>query len=375
MKRFAPLRWLGCSSGLALLLFAVGCEQGDSTSTTKQEPAAEQQSGETQTATDEDTKSKKTDAQAYEIDVPLGLPPVPVPEDNPMTAAKVELGKMLYFDKRLSKDNTISCATCHDPKLAWAEERPTSEGVEGQIGERNSPTVLNTAYLDTLFWDGRAESLEDQATGPIENPIEMGMTMQDAIHKVESIEGYDKQFQQVFGEGPTKENIAKAIAAFERTVLSGNSPYDQFKDGQEDALTDAQKAGMNTFMDAGCSTCHAPPIFSNGNFYNAGIGMDAEEPDPGRMEVTEKESDFGEFRVPPLREVANTAPYFHDGSVESLEESVRIMAGGGIDNENLSMMMKIMREADLGNEDIANLVAFLEALSGEFPVIEPPDLP
>jgi len=290
-----------------------------------------------------------------------------------MNVEKVELGKLLYFDKRLSKDGTISCATCHDPKLAWAEHRPTSKGVGEQVGERNAPTVINAAYMPVQFWDGRAASLEEQALGPIENPIEMGHKMEVMIGDLEKVADYQHRFQQVFGTGVTKEGVAKAIAAFERTILSGDSLYDRFKQGDEAALSEAQKRGMEVFTNKGmCSTCHAPPTFSNGGFYNAGVGMDKAKPDEGRMKTTKKDSDLGKFRVPALREVANTGPYFHDGSAARLEDVVAIMAGGGKDNPNLSVVMKSVREAKLTDQDKSDLVAFLNALSGKFPVIEPP---
>ena len=201
-------------------------------------------------------------AKAAELPkVPLGLPPVPVPADNKMTPEKVELGKMLYFDKRMSKDNTVSCATCHDPKMAWTEHRATSKGIGGQIGDRNSPTVINAAYMTSQFWDGREPTLEAQALGPIENPIEMGHKLAVVCAQCEQVPAYKERFEKVFGTGVTKEGIAKAIAAFERTILSGNSPYDKFKAGDAKALTEAQKRGMALFMGkAMCSTCHNPPI-------------------------------------------------------------------------------------------------------------------
>lgn len=299
--------------------------------------------------------------------VPLGLPPVPVPEDNPITPKKVALGKLLYFDTRLSKDGTVACATCHDPENAWTEPKATSTGIGGQVGGANSPTVINAAYGTTQFWDGRAASLEEQALGPIENPIEMGHSLDVLVEELGKIPEYQEGFQQAFGTGVTKEGIAKAIASFERLVLSGNSPYDKFKDGQEDALTEAQKRGMALFEDVGCATCHAPPVFSNYRFYNAGVGMDKDPAPEGRKAVTGKESDLGKFRVPMLREVANTGPYFHDGSVATLEEAVALMAGGGKDNPNLSGMMKAVRSAELSEENQKDLVEFLKALSGEFP--------
>lgn len=305
---------------------------------------------------------------------PLGLPAVEYPADNPYTAAKAELGMLLYFDPRLSKDGTVSCATCHDPQHAWAEDKPTSDGIAGQKGPVNSPTVLNTAYLKVLFWDGRAKSLEEQALGPIENPKEMGHSMENLIADLEKIPEYVRRFRDVFGTGVTKEGVAKAIATYERTVLSGDSPYDRYKAGDESALRDAQKRGLAVF-DANCAVCHAPPIFSNSQFFNAGIGMDKPEPDQGRKAVTGLEADLGKFRVPALREIAKTGPYFHDGATKTLAEAVDLMAAGGKDNPNLSAILKGVREANLTAENRADLVAFLEALSGTYPIPEPPKLP
>jgi cytochrome c peroxidase len=305
---------------------------------------------------------------------PLGLPPAPIPADNPMTAEKIELGKMLYFDTRLSRDGKISCATCHDPKTAWTEHKPTSEGIGGQFGQRNSPTVINSAYATSQFWDGRAGTLEDQALGPIENPVEMGHHIDAMIQDLSKIGVYKQKFQSVFGTPITKDGIAKAIAAFERTVLSGNSPYDRFQNGDKTALTATQQRGLQLFED-NCAVCHAPPLFSNYRFYNAGVGMEKKKPDEGRMAVTQKKSDFGKFRVPALREVANTGPYFHDGSVATLAEAVDLMADGGRDNPHLSAQMKAVRDAELSEQDQKDIVEFLKGLSGEYPVIEPPKLP
>ncbi len=307
-------------------------------------------------------------------EVPLGLPPLPIPADNPMTPEKVELGKMLYFDKRVSKDGNVSCATCHDPKMAWAEHTPTSTGILKQVGGRNSPSVINAAYASAQFWDGRAASLEEQATGPVENPIEMGHTMESLVAQFSKIPEYEKRFQKVFGTGVTKEGFAKAIAAFERTVLSGDSPYDRFVKGDKSALSEAQQRGLDLFKD-NCAVCHTPPLFSNYQYYNAGVGMDQPKPDEGRKTVTGKDKDLGKFRVPSLREVANTYPYFHDGSVKTLEDAVALMANGGKDNPNLAIQLKALREAKLSEQDRKDLVELLKALSGKYPVIEPPTLP
>ena len=321
------------------------------------------------------TTETPAEGAAAKMNVSLGLPHVPVPEDNPMTDEKIELGKLLYFDKRLSKDGTISCATCHDPTVAWTEHKATSTGICGQVGGANSPTVINAAYATEQFWDGRAASLEEQARGPIENEIEMGHKLEDLIPQLNEIEGYKERFQEVYGTDVTPDGIAKAIAAFERTILSGNSPYDKFDAGDESALTDAQKKGKDLFESAGCSKCHKPPLFSSYRYYNAGVGMDKDPPDAGRKGVTDDQGDLGKFRVPMLREVAKTGPYFHDGSCDSLEKAVAMMAGGGIDNPGLSTVLKGVGSKELSAEDQANIVEFLKALSGEYPIIAPPELP
>jgi cytochrome c peroxidase len=374
-KRFLELvNW--CVFALALSVIATGCQQSPPPAA----PPAAQPGGETAAETPSDQPAATPDQPAaepvaFEVKVPQGLPALPVPEDNPMTAEKVELGKLLYFDKRLSKDGKVACATCHDPKMAWTEHEPTSTGIGGQKGGANSPTVINAAYATAQFWDGRAKSLEEQALGPIENPIEMGHKLPEMIGQLNELTAYKEHFQKVFGTDVTAEGIAKAIAAFERTVLSGNSPYDKFTAGDESAMNEAQKRGLELFKKSGCSDCHAPPLFSNYEYCNAGIGMDKEKPDAGRKAVTGKDEDLGKIRVPSLREVANTGPYFHDGSGATLEQAVALMAGGGKDNPNLSEMLKSVRDAKLTEQDQKDLVEFLKALSGEYPIVEPPTLP
>lgn len=313
--------------------------------------------------------------QAASPKLPLGLLPLLVPVGNPITPEKVELGKMLYFDKRVSKDGTISCATCHNPKEGWAERKATSLGIHQQKGGRNAPSVINAAYAAAQFWDGRAATLEEQATGPVENPIEMGNKMETVVAEFSKIPEYQERFKKVFGTGVTKEGFAQAIAAFERTVLSGNSPYDRYKNGDEKALTEAQRRGLDLFEGTGCADCHKPPLFSAYEYHNAGVGMSQEKPDVGRKAVTGKESDLGRFRVPSLRDVASTGPYFHDGSAATLEEAVALMAAGGKDNPNLSKPLKDIRDAELTAQDKKDLVEFLKSLSGEYPVIEEPKLP
>jgi cytochrome c peroxidase len=372
-----------CIISLAFLALQLGCPQGEPPSgptapvmdaapgpgaPSEAEPTEEPgEAGEAE-PTEEPGAKGEGEAAAELPKIPLGLPPLEIPEDNPITPEKVALGKMLYFDTRLSKNGTVSCATCHDPEMAWAEHRPTSTGIGDQVGEANSPTVINAAYATSQFWDGRAATLEEQALGPIENPIEMGHELPTMIADLSKVQDYGPAFEKAFGDPEiTSERVAKAIATFERLVLSGNSPYDKFQDGQEDALTEAQKRGMELFEDIGCSTCHTPPLFSNYRFYNAGVGMDKDPPDAGRKAVTGDEKDLGKFRVPALREVADTYPYFHDGSCETLEKAVAMMAGGGIENPNLSNMLKALGGEETSEKDIQDLVEFLKALSGDYP--------
>ena len=307
--------------------------------------------------------------------VPAGLPEVPHPKDNPLTEVKVNLGKQLYFDKRLSADNTISCASCHDPAKGWSNGDAVATGVGGLKGGRSAPTIINSAYTNLHFWDGRAKSLEDQALGPIQNPIEMKMKLDDVVKRIDEIPGYKKQFEEVFGTDVTEDGIAKAIAAYERTILSGDAPYDRFKAGDKDALSEAAQRGMKIFLGKGvCSACHVPPLFTDNSFHNVGIGMDKPNPDEGRKAVVGLEGNMGRFKTPTLREIARTAPYMHDGSFKTLEEVVEHYVKGGIDNPYLSEDIFKLRLTD---EDKKDLVTFLkEGLSSEsYPEHKAPELP
>ena len=292
-----------------------------------------------------------------------------------MTEAKIELGRMLYFEPRLSADNTISCASCHDPNKGWSNGAQFATGVDGQLGGRNSPTVINTAYQRFQFWDGRAGSLEDQALGPIQNPIEMNLTLDEAVARLSAIEEYRDRFQDVFGTDVTPDGIARAIAAFERTVISGNAPYDQFKAGNEDALSEEAQRGMKLFFGkANCSACHAGPNFTDNAFHNLGVNIDAEEPDEGRHVVSGLLGDRGSFKTPTLREIARSAPYMHDGSHATLEDVVAYYNQGGTNNPQLDEEIYAL---NLTAEEQAALVAFLrEGLSSaDYPLIEAPRLP
>ena len=299
-----------------------------------------------------------------DIRVPLGLLPIPWPADNPYTKKKAELGKLLYFDKRLSVDGSVSCANCHHPKFAFTDGMPVSTGIRGLKGGRSAPTVLNRAYSLAQFWDGRAATLEAQAVGPMANLIEMGNTHESIVKSLRQIPGYRVLFKDVFGtEDFTIDQVAKAIATFERTVLSGNSPYDQYKAGNKKAMTAQQIRGMDVYLNkAKCDQCHEGINFTANAFHNIGVGMDKPKPDVGRFDVTKNPADWGAFKTPTLREIAKTAPYMHDGSLRTLEEVVDYYDKGGIANRNLD---KIMKPLKLTGQEKKDLVAFLHALSGE----------
>ncbi len=313
-----------------------------------------------------------------EPDVPFGLPPVFFPEDNPYSSAKVQLGRLLYFDKRLSTDNTVACATCHAPSKGYTDGAPVSTGINGQKGGRSAPTVINRAYSTRQFWDGRAPSLEAQAVGPIANPIEMtNLKSEKAAHgavvsRLKKIDGYRRRFDKVFGSGDfTIDHVGKAIATFERTVLSGNSPYDRYVNGDKTALNASQARGFNIFFKrAACDSCHLGFNFTDGSFENVGIGTDKPKPDLGRFVVTGKVSDRASFKTPTLREIEHTGPYMHDGRFKTLEQVVEHYDKGGIKNPNLDRRLKPLK---LTKQDKKDLVAFLKALSGEgWQHIKPP---
>jgi len=303
----------------------------------------------------------------------------PAPADNPTTHEKVELGRMLYFDPRLSSTGTVSCFSCHNLAEGGDDHRPTSIGVHGQKGGRNAPTVWNAAFLSAQFWDGRAPTLEEQAKGPPANPIEMGMAdLDDVVRRVERIPGYRPYFEAAFGEGNviTMDNIARAIAAYERTLITPNTPYDRYVKGDKSALTEQQVRGMKTFREVGCTTCHQGPMFAGpelptGTGFFMKFPLQTESPyvakydlmqDKGRAEATGNAADAHMWRVPTLRNLVYTAPYMHNGSVKSLQEAVRVMASTQLD-------------MTLGDEQVADIVAFLESLSGELPTQTLPQLP
>ena len=298
--------------------------------------------------------------RALTLDVPFGLKPVPIPSDNPLTYAKVELGRLLFFDKRLSVDDTVSCATCHAPSTGWSDARPVATGVAGRSGIRNTPSIVNTAHQRSFFWDGRAENFEEQALGPLLSPIEMANpSRQFLTTKIKTISLYTMHFQSVFEDGVTATNISKALAAFERTIMAGNSPYDRFVAGEESALSESARRGMDLFFDrARCATCHSGQFFTDGEFHNIGLAPpETELADVGREAVTGLTSDRGSFKTPSLRDVDQTAPYMHNGSLGSLAAVVEHYDRGG--NGHPQQDGRIF-PIGLSAEERRDLVAFLD---------------
>ncbi len=294
---------------------------------------------------------------------------VPAPKNNQITPERIELGKFLYFDTRLSRDNTVSCATCHNPSLGWSDGQPKAIGIEGRQGPRNSPTVLNTAYQRHQFWDGRAKSLEEQALGPIQADVEMDMDLDKLVERLNGIKGYRELFEKAYpGEGITKDTIAKAIATFERTVVSTEAPFDRYVKGDENAISENAKKGFALFTGKGaCNNCHDGFNFTDGSFHNLGLGDD----DIGRYKLKKRAAWFHAFKTPTLRDVTKTAPYFHDGSIKTLEEATAVCGNGGRfpNSKNLSPLIE---DRGLTRDEIRLIVDFLATLEGEPLNIEAP---
>ena len=301
----------------------------------------------------------------------------PVPSNNPMTPEKIELGKKLYFDPRLSKTGQVSCNSCHNVLGNGTDNKPVSEGINGLKGNRHAPTVWNAAFLPAQFWDGRAASLEEQAKGPMINPVEMGMESHElVVKKIASIEGYRKEFKKVYGDEKSIniDNVAKAIAAYERTLITPSSAYDRFLKGDKKALSASATRGMELVKTVGCIACHTGPHF-NGPTAGAPFymkfptipGTEYEKKyelaqDLGRYNVTKNEADKNFWRVSSWRNVELTGPYFHNGKVQTLDEAVRVMA-------------KTQLARDLKDNEVSDIVAFLKSLTGKRPKQTQPKLP
>ena len=307
------------------------------------------------------TPDDETFARASVIFKPL--PEVASNPDNELTAAKVALGQRLYFDPQLSKKGDISCASCHSLATFGVDNLPTSPGDRGQLGNRNSPTVLNAALHTAQFWDGRASDVEEQAGMPILNPVEMAIpSEQFLVDRLARVEGYPEAFAGAFPdseEGLTYTNIRNALAAFERTLITP-SRFDDYLRGDREALSSDEKDGLQLFMTLGCGACHNGVTAGGHSFRKFGLNepywihTKSAKVDEGRAEVTGSEDDKYIFKVAALRNVAETAPYFHDGSVESLEEALGIMA-------------RVQVGAELSERQMAQMAAFLDSLTGELP--------
>ncbi|MEW4564118.1 cytochrome c peroxidase [Bremerella sp. JC770] len=313
--------------------------------------------------------------ETYYSDVPLGIDWIIVPPDNPMSAAKVKLGKQLFFDTRLSGNRQVSCASCHDPNKGWADDRPFSPGAHGQLTTRNVPSVVNVGLHRTFFWDGRAASLEAQALAPMTNPAEMDIGLDELENRLRGIDGYRMQFEAIFNDGVTAQNIAKCLASFQRTLVAGETTYDRFRGGHANALEGEIGRGSGIFFGkANCGNCHIAKVYTDHKFHNIGTGIGSDAHDLGLAAHTGKAADVGKFRTPLLRDLALTAPYFHDGSKATLEEVVDFYNEGGGKNPNLDPHIVPLK---LTPEEKKALVTFLrEGLrSNVYPQIEKPTLP
>ena len=297
--------------------------------------------------------------------LPLGLEVLlPVPANNPLTQEKTDLGRALFFDRRLSLDESISCATCHLPDKAFTDGLAVSVGINNQPGRRNAPSLLNSAYLRSMFRDGHLESLEQQALEPMINPVELGNTHEEIVRRLSADKIYPLQFERAFGSKKiTIEFIAKAIASFERTLLSGDSDFDRYVISKDpNALSAAALRGLELFRGkANCQLCHEHVLLTDDRFHNTGVSWGKQPLDLGRYEITNLTTDMGKFRTPSLRDVEHTAPYMHDGSMKTLGEVLEFYNDGGVSNSYLNPAIKSL---NLSSRDQADIIAFLNSLSG-----------
>jgi cytochrome c peroxidase len=319
------------------------------------------------------------------IKAPLGLPPVPVPADNPPTEDTIALGRRLYYDPVLSVDSTISCASCHAPQFAFSDNRPVSEGVGKKTGSRHAPTVINSAYFTLQFWDGRAPSLEEQAKGPIANPVEMAHTLDGVVKRLQADAKYPELFKKAWGTDQiTIDMVAKSIASFERTVIAGDSPFDQFYYGHNPkALAPEAQRGLSIFVSTkkgNCAVCHTIgkdySLFTDNKFHNLGVGADTRGNlnDVGRYAVTKVDADTGCFKTPSLRNLGNRGRYMHDGSFPSVKDALAHYIGGGNWNPHLDKEIHSLDTLSFDERD--ELLQFLDSLNGKLPdnIGPPPDL-
>jgi cytochrome c peroxidase len=293
--------------------------------------------------------------------------PMSIPPDNPLTPEKVALGHQLFFDERLSVDGTRSCYSCHVCEHGLTDGLPKAIGAGNKELPRSSPALWNIGYHKEFYWDGRSPSLEKQALAAWSGP-NMGAKPDEIVVKLNALQDYKSQFQQVFQSDATPDNVVKAIAAFERTIISGDTAWDRWKAGDNTAINMSAFRGWNIFQAIKCNNCHDGVLFTDQQYHNIGIGLDA-EPDLGRFKVTNKPEDTGAFKTPTLRDIANTAPYFHDGSAKTLEEAVDLMLAGGKPNEHLDK--KNLEAHKILPEQRVDLLAFLKSLSVDCKLSKP----
>ena len=302
--------------------------------------------------------------------VPDGFDPIPIPSHNPLTRNKVLLGQRLFFEPLLSVDSTVSCATCHLPNTFFADRKAISPGVGGRLGTRNTPSLINIAYHKLFFWDGGSITLEHQVFGPLQNPDEMGLDLASVLQRLGSIPIYQKAFEDVFGEAPSLRGLTQALGAYQRTLLSGGSRYDSYKAGNDMALTPAEKRGHDLFKGrAGCLHCHTGFLLTNLSFENNGLPISKE--DSGRARITGLREDYGKFKVPSLRNIAQTAPYMHDGRMATLYDVIDHYSRGGHDVHGKN---ELIQPLELSEAEVADLEAFLYALTDTI-VVAGADLP
>jgi cytochrome c peroxidase len=305
-----------------------------------------------------------------------GYEEMAIPADNPLTQAKIDLGKMLYYDKRLSGDGSRACYSCHLKENGLTDGKPTAIGAYEAKLPRASPTLWNIGFHKAYYWDGRSPSLERQAMAAWTGG-NMGVSGKDGrpstadiAAKINAIPAYQTAFQKAFGGPATPENMMQAISSFERTIVASNSAWVRFRSGDESAFSDAAKRGWKIFDEkAKCRNCHDGLLLTDQQYHNVGIGMDAPKPDVGRFVVTKDEKDTGAFKTPTLLDISKSAPYFHNGSVATLEEAVDLMVNGGKKNKYLDTTN--LKPAKLSKEEKADLIAFLRALDAEYTVTEP----
>jgi cytochrome c peroxidase len=295
-----------------------------------------------------------------------------IPADNPMTPEKVALGRQLFFDERLSADGSTSCYSCHVCEKGLTDGLPKAIGALNKQLPRSSPTLWNIGYHKEFYWDGRSGSLEKQALAAWTG-ANMSAKADEVVAKLNGLEGYRSQFQKVFQSGATPDNVVKAIGAFERTIISGNTAWDRWKAGDNNAISQSAWRGWNIFQAIKCNNCHDGVLFTDQQYHNVGIGMDQKEPDPGRGKVTNRPEETGAFKTPTLRDIAKSAPYFHDGSAATLEEAVDIMLAGGKPNQYLDK--KNLQPHKLLPEQREDLLNFLRSLSVDDCNLTKPPLP